>query len=431
MKSLDRHRNIGISAHIDSGKTTLTERIRYYCGRIHRMQEVKGGDGGATMDYMDLERERGITITSASTQVEWEDHSINVIDTPGHVDFTVEVERSTAGSRRRPCSSPCASPVGGVLSSRSTAGSIAQMKRYGVPRIAFINKVDRIGANPASVIEQIQQKLGVTPLALQIPMGLSSEFAGVIDLVEMQAVYFDGEQGEDIRREAIPAEYAEEAAKARAHMLETLSLYSDDLMVALLEERPVTTAEIRPIIREATLSQELTPVMMGTAFRNKGVQELLDAVIAYLPNPQDRKIEAIDLTVKPEAGEAAVSTAHGAKSVKKPLTSSSDDPLVAMAFKTVVETFEDNSPISGCIRARFKKAKATPTSGPARKCGSDDWSGCTPTSAKTLTWPKRATSSPSSASTAPRAIRSAARASMWLWRASSCPSPSSACRLNL
>src|SRR5580692_1901733 len=334
MKSLERHRNIGISAHIDSGKTTLTERILYYCGRIHRMLEVKGGDGGATMDFMELERERGITITSASTQVEWDNHSINVIDTPGHVDFTVEVERSLRvldGAVLVLCA------VGGVQSQSLTVDR--QMKRYHVPRIAFINKVDRIGANPASVIDQVQKKLGVTPLPLQIPMGLSAQFAGLIDLIEMQAVYFDGEQGEDIRRDAIPAAYAEEAAKARMHMLETLSLYSDDLMVALLEERPVTAAEIRPIIREATLSQELTPVMMGTAFRNKGVQELLDAVIAYLPSPQDRKIEAIDSSVKLAAGEAAPSTVHGAKSTKTPLTSSPNDPLVAMAFKTVVETF--------------------------------------------------------------------------------------------
>ncbi len=189
------------------------------------------------------------------------------------------------------------------------------------------------------MVDQVQKKLGVTPLLLQIPMGVSSEFAGIIDLVEMQAVYFEGEQGEDVRRDAIPAEYVEEATKARMHMLETLSLYSDDLMVALLEERPVNTAEIRPIIREATLSQELTPVLMGTAFRNKGVQELLDAVISYLPSPQDRKIEAIDLSVKPGAGEAAASTAHGAKGPRKELTSSPSDPLVAMAFKTVVETF--------------------------------------------------------------------------------------------
>jgi elongation factor G len=343
MKSLKQHRNIGISAHIDSGKTTLTERMLYYCGRIHRMQEVKGGDGGATMDYMDLERERGITITSASTQVEWNEHSINVIDTPGHVDFTVEVERSLRvldGAVLVLCA------VGGVQSQSLTVDR--QMKRYHVPRIAFINKMDRIGANPKSVIKQIEEKLGVTPLPLQLNMGASSEFEGVIDLVEMKAVYFDGTQGEDVRREEIPAQYLEEAKKARAHMLETLSLYDDELMVALLEERPVTAEQIRPLIREATLSQELTPVLMGTAFKNKGVQELLDAVLAYLPNPDDRKIEAIDLsgeakkveTKDEESEEQESSVAKvAATGPRKPLTTNPSDPLVCMAFKTVVETF--------------------------------------------------------------------------------------------
>ncbi len=241
MKSLKHHRNIGISAHIDSGKTTLTERMLYYCGRIHRMQEVKGGGDGATMDFMDLERERGITITSAATQVEWDDHSINIIDTPGHVDFTVEVERSLRvldGAVLVLCA------VGGVQSQSLTVDR--QMKRYRVPRIAFINKMDRIGANPESVIKQIQEKLGVTPLPLQLNMGASSEFEGLIDLIDMQAVYFDGPQGEDVRREEIPAKYLEEAKKARAHMLETLSLYDDDLMVALLEERPVPSEKSAP-----------------------------------------------------------------------------------------------------------------------------------------------------------------------------------------
>ncbi len=346
MKSLKQHRNIGISAHIDSGKTTLTERMLYYCGRIHRMLEVKGGDGGATMDYMDLERERGITITSASTQVEWNENSINIIDTPGHVDFTVEVERSLRvldGAVLVLCA------VGGVQSQSLTVDR--QMKRYRVPRIAFINKMDRIGANPKSVIKQIEEKLGVTPLPLQLAMGASSEFEGVIDLIEMQAVYFDGDQGEDVRREAIPEKYLEEATQARAHMLETLSLYDDDLMVALLEERPVTADQIRPLIREATLSQELTPVMMGTAFRNKGVQELLDAVIAFLPSPDDRHMEALDLSGKVPAEEAKADDAdaelNGESSVarvsaagpRKALTTSSSDPLVSMAFKTVVETF--------------------------------------------------------------------------------------------
>src|SRR6202521_2695551 len=203
---LSKLRNIGISAHIDSGKTTLSERILFYAGRIHRMNEVKGGGDGATMDYMDLERERGITITSAATTVEWQDHSINLIDTPGHVDFTVEVERSLRvldGAILVLCA------VGGVQSQSLTVDR--QMKRYRIPRIAFINKMDRTGANPDKVIAQVKEKLGVTPLPLQIPMGCESRFQGVIDLVEMQAIYFDGNTGEIVRKEPIPEEYADAA----------------------------------------------------------------------------------------------------------------------------------------------------------------------------------------------------------------------------
>ncbi|MBT6158293.1 MAG: elongation factor G [Planctomycetaceae bacterium] len=329
MSNLKKHRNIGISAHIDSGKTTLTERILYYSGRIHRMQEVKGGDGGATMDFMDLERERGITIASATTHVTWRDHAVNVIDTPGHVDFTVEVERSLRvldGAILVLCA------VGGVQSQSLTVDR--QMKRYHVPRIAFINKMDRTGADPAKVIEQIKEKLGVTALPLQLPMGAEADFEGVIDLVTMEAVYFDGTMGENVRREPIPAEYADQAAEARSEMLETLSLYSDDLMVALLEETEVKESEIRQIIRDATLTQEITPVLMGTAFKNKGVQEALDAVIEYLPSPIDREMTAIDLDAPTtdEDGNAIDSERHV-------LSHSDDDPLVAMAFKTVDEQF--------------------------------------------------------------------------------------------
>ncbi len=330
MKRLERLRNVGISAHIDSGKTTLTERILYYSGRIHRVQEVKGGDGGATMDFMDLERERGITIASAATQVSWRDHTINVIDTPGHVDFTVEVERSLRvldGAILVLCA------VGGVQSQSLTVDR--QMKRYHIPRVAFINKMDRTGADPAAVINQIREKLNVTPLPLQMPMGSEAEFEGVIDLVTMEAVYFDGSNGEHIRREAIPEQYKDDAETARMEMLETLSLYSDDLMVALLEEREIPAEEIKPLIREATLKQELTPVMMGTAFRNKGVQEVLDGIVDYLPSPADRDITAIDLT-----GTTLEELADATHEIEKtPLSHSEDEPLVAMAFKTVVEAF--------------------------------------------------------------------------------------------
>ena len=325
MADLKKLRNIGISAHIDSGKTTLTERILYYSGRIHRVQEVRGGDGGATMDFMDLERERGITIASAATTVEWDGHTVNVIDTPGHVDFTVEVERSLRvldGAILVLCA------VGGVQSQSLTVDR--QMKRYQTPRIAFINKMDRTGADPAKVTEQIQEKLGVTPLPLQIPMGAEQDFEGVIDLITMKAVYFDGSQGETVRYEDIPAEYQKAAETARGEMLETLSLFSDELMMALLEEADVDEKTIHTIVREATLAQEITPVMMGTAFRNKGVQELLDAVVRYLPSPVDREIEAVDLSSKQEEGEAPP---------KRKLSHDDKAPLVAMAFKTVMETF--------------------------------------------------------------------------------------------
>jgi elongation factor G len=324
-------RNIGISAHIDSGKTTLTERILFYSGRIHRVQEVKGNDGGATMDFMDLERERGITIASAATQVQWEDYTVNVIDTPGHVDFTVEVERSLRvldGAVLVLCA------VGGVQSQSLTVDR--QMKRYHVPRIAFINKMDRTGADPDQVIEQIQDKLGVTPLPLQIPIGTAADFEGVIDLIKMQAVYFDGPQGENVRREDIPAEFADKAQAARTHLLETLSLYSDDLMVALLEETEISEESVIEVLRSATLSQDITPVLMGTAFKNKGVQELLDGVISYLPSPEERSIAATDL----DAQQAAAKDPEKADDkFEVQLSHSSDEPLVSMAFKTVVESF--------------------------------------------------------------------------------------------
>ena len=321
-----QHRNIGISAHIDSGKTTLTERILFYSGRIHRMQEVKGGDHGATMDFMELERERGITIASAATQVEWKDHVINVIDTPGHIDFTVEVERSLRvldGAILVLCA------VGGVQSQSLTVDR--QMKRYHVPRIAFINKMDRTGANPDSVIDQIREKLGVTPLPLQLPIGKEADFEGVIDLVTMQAVYFDGAQGENIRREAIPGKYAEQAKHARNEMLETLSLFSDELMIALLEEAEVAEADVRQIIRDTTCSQDITPVLLGTAFKNKGVQEVLDAAVHYLPSPSERTMTAIDIDADTTDGDKDSATVT--------LSHSADEPLVAMAFKTVVESF--------------------------------------------------------------------------------------------
>ena len=228
---LSKLRNIGISAHIDSGKTTLSERVLFYSGRIHRMQEVKGGGAGATMDHMDLERERGITITSAATSVEWNGYAIDLIDTPGHVDFTVEVERSLRvldGAILVLCA------VGGVQAQSLTIDR--QMRRYRVPRLAFINKMDRTGGNPQKVVEQLRSKLGCDAVLMQLPIGLEHNFVGVVDLLREEALYFDGDNGETVRREAVPAEMVEDVKAARQHLLELVSMYSDEMMERLLAE---------------------------------------------------------------------------------------------------------------------------------------------------------------------------------------------------
>jgi elongation factor G len=319
MKQISRIRNIGISAHIDSGKTTLSERILFYTGRIHRMQEVHANEGGATLDYMDLERERGITITSAATQVTWKDKSINLIDTPGHVDFTVEVERSLRvldGAIMVLCS------VGGVQSQSITVDQ--QMKRYRVPRIAFINKMDRVGADPERVCHDMIEKLGLNVVPIQINIGSAETFKGVIDLITMQAVTFEGSGGEQVVRGSIPAEYADKAAKAREKMLDALSMYNDEMMELLLEEKPVENDMIRRTIREATINRDIVPLMMGSAFKNKGVQPLMDAVCDFLPSPMDRSSFARD---------------HDNEGTEIPLASDPDAPLVAMVFKIADESF--------------------------------------------------------------------------------------------
>ena len=319
MDNIAKIRNIGISAHIDSGKTTLSERILYYAGRIHRVQEVHGSDGGATMDYMELERERGITITSAATQVKWNDKSVNLIDTPGHVDFTVEVERSLRvldGAIMVLCA------VGGVQSQSFSVDQ--QMKRYRVPRIAFINKMDRIGADPQRVRKDMAEKLGLNVVPLQINMGQSDTFEGVIDLVTMEAITFEGNGGEKVVRMPIPAAYADAAAKARNEMLESISMFDDEMMEMLLEEKDIEQNMIRRTIREATINRDIVPMMMGSAFKNKGVQPLMDAVCDYLPSPLDRPAFARD---------------HDNEGTEVPLSSDPDAKLVAMVFKITDESF--------------------------------------------------------------------------------------------
>lgn len=314
IRDLKRVRNIGISAHIDSGKTTLTERILFYTNRIHKINEVRGKDGtGAVMDSMELEKERGITIASAATHCEWNNHAVNIIDTPGHVDFTVEVERSLRvldGVVLILCS------VSGVQSQSITVDQ--QMKRYKVPCIAFVNKCDRSGANPLKVCKQLRDKLGHNSVMLQLPIGLEDKHQGVIDLVKMKAYYFEGDNGERMVEADIPAELKDDADAAREEMIDAVSLFSEELTDAILEEAEITEEMIMSAVRTGTIAREMTPVFLGSAYKNKAVQPLLNAVISYLPCPLDIKNEAMDL----DNNEETVI-----------LESDFDKPTVALAFK--------------------------------------------------------------------------------------------------
>ena len=307
-------RNIGISAHIDSGKTTLSERILFYCNKIHAIHEVHGKDGvGATMDSMELERERGITIASAATNVVWKGTPINVIDTPGHVDFTVEVERSLRvldGAILVLCS------VGGVQSQSITVDR--QLKRYKVPRLAFVNKCDRTGANPYKVKEQLHDKLGLNSVLMQIPIGLEDKLEGVVDLVKMKAIYFRGDNGLDVVEEEIPESLKAEAEEKRELMLDAASMFSDELAEAYLNGEDIPQDMIHDAVRKGVLARELVPVFMGSAYKNKGIQPLLDAVVRYLPAPEDVENTALDL----DAGEKEII-----------LKSDPNMPTVALAFK--------------------------------------------------------------------------------------------------
>jgi elongation factor G len=290
--AIDIHkmRNIGISAHIDSGKTTLSERILFYCNKIHAIHEVHGKDAvGATMDSMDLERERGITIQSAATNVDWKDYMINLIDTPGHVDFTIEVERSLRvldGAILVLCA------VAGVQSQSITVDR--QLKRYHVPRLAFINKCDRTGANPFKVKAQLAEKLGLNPVFLTIPIGLEDKLEGIVDLLEMKAVYFDGDNGEELRYAEIPAYLVADANKYREELLESASMYDDELMEAVLEGTATNEQVIRAL-RKGCVAEQVVPVFVGSAYKNKGVQVLLDGVARYLPDPTEVVNIALDL----------------------------------------------------------------------------------------------------------------------------------------
>ena len=311
-------RNIGIMAHIDAGKTTTTERILYYSGRVHRMGEVH--DGAATMDWMDQEKERGITITSAATTVTWKNSVIHIIDTPGHVDFTVEVERSLRvldGTVALFCA------VGGVEPQSETVWR--QADKYGVPRLAFVNKMDRIGADFYNVLDMMRQRLGAHPVPLQIPIGAGDLFTGLVDLVEMKSVlYNDNSLGALFEEGEIPKDLAEIADEYRTNILEAVAEYDDELMVKYLDGEEITVSELKSVIRKATLDGKIVPVLCGTAFKNKGVQRLLDAIIDYLPSPIDKKeIVGTD----PDKGTEVVRHAND------------EEPFAALAFKIMVDPY--------------------------------------------------------------------------------------------
>ena len=310
---ISKMRNIGISAHIDSGKTTTTERILFYCNKIHQIHEVRGKDGvGAVMDSMELERERGITIQSAATQVQWKDYTINVIDTPGHVDFTVEVERSLRvldGAIMILCA------VAGVQSQSITVDR--QLKRYHVPRIAFVNKCDRQGANPVRVMHQIREKLGLNAYMMELPIGLEDKLEGVVDLISRKAIYFEGHDGNEVRYAEVPAHMKDDVEKYRQELVEAASMFDDALMEHVLEGSE-TEEEIIAAIRKGTLAEEFVGVFCGSAHVNKGIQPLLDGVIRYLPDPTEVKNVALDL----DNNEAEVE-----------LVSDDNKPTVALAFK--------------------------------------------------------------------------------------------------
>ncbi|KAF5269224.1 hypothetical protein FQR65_LT02525 [Abscondita terminalis] len=317
-KPIDKIRNIGISAHIDSGKTTLTERILFYTGRIDEMHEVKGKDNvGAVMDSMELERQRGITIQSAATYTLWKDHNINIIDTPGHVDFTVEVERALRvldGAVLVLCA------VGGVQSQTLTV--TRQMKRYNVPFLAFINKLDRLGANPNRVISQLRSKLQYNAAFLHLPIGLESQHKGIVDLVEERAVYFNGPFGEEIHYDEIPQNMRSESSERRHELIEHLSNVDDALAELFMEDKAISNQDINAAIRRTCLKRTFTPVLLGTALKNKGVQPLLNAVLDYLPNPGEVNNFALKEKEGAEAERVNLNPARDGKS-----------PFVGLAFK--------------------------------------------------------------------------------------------------
>src|SRR5918992_1580645 len=314
---LEKTRNIGIMAHIDAGKTTTTERILFYTGRTHKMGEVH--EGAAVMDWMEQEQERGITITSAATTASWRDHRINIIDTPGHVDFTVEVERSL---RVLDGAVAVFDSVAGVEPQSETVWR--QADKYRVPRMAFINKMDRIGADFAGSVQTMIDRLGAHPVPVQLPIGAEADFTGVVDLVNMKAIVYKDDLGQEWEVVDIPDDLGEAAHAARTELIEAVAEYDDELMEDYLEEKPIEPARLIQDIRKATLDISMTPVLCGSAFKNKGVQPLLDAVIDYLPSPLDvPPVEGQD----PRTGQDVARRAD------------LDEPFSALAFKVMSDPY--------------------------------------------------------------------------------------------
>jgi elongation factor G len=319
--TLEKTRNIGIMAHIDAGKTTTTERILYYTGRTHKMGEVH--EGAATMDWMEQEQERGITITSAATTCHWRDHRINIIDTPGHVDFTVEVERSL---RVLDGAIALFDSVAGVEPQSETVWR--QADKYRVPRIAYINKMDRVGADFYRGVQTMIDRLGAHPVPIQLPIGTEADFRGIVDLVTNQAILYEDELGVEQTVTDIPGEIADATAAAREHLLDEISHYDDELLELILEEKEISPERLKQAVRKATLEIKMTPVLCGSSFKNKGVQPLLDAVIDYLPSP---------LEVPPVEGiEPGKAEGDGKAAIRRP---SDDDPFAALAFKIMADPY--------------------------------------------------------------------------------------------
>ena len=313
---LEKIRNFGIAAHIDAGKTTTTERILFYTGKTHKIGEVH--DGAAVTDFMDQERERGITIQSAAVTAQWKGHQVNIIDTPGHVDFTVEVERSLRvldGVVAVFCA------VGGVQSQSETVWR--QANRYEVPRMVFVNKMDRTGADFYRVVDQIRNRLGANAVPIQLPIGAEDQFTGLVDLMKMRAEIYTNDLGTDIKDEEIPADMLEKAKQYRAEMIEKISETDDDLMMKFLEGEEPTVEELKAALRKAVCNNQIVPVTCGTAFKNKGVQLMLDAVIDYMPSPVDVK------AIEGELEDGTKTERH----------SSDDEPFSALAFKVMTDPF--------------------------------------------------------------------------------------------